>query len=77
MYWAEALANQEKDQDLKRIFSSIAKQLKDNEEKINEELIAVQGQSVNIGGYYKPTEKLVFEVMRPSKTLNNILSEIK
>ena len=77
MYWAEALANQEKDQDLKRIFSSISKQLKDNEEKINEELIAVQGQSVNIGGYYKPTEKLVFEVMRPSKTLNNILSEIK
>jgi isocitrate dehydrogenase len=77
MYWAEALANQEKDQDLKRIFSPISKQLKDNEEKINEELIAVQGQSVNIEGYYKPTEKLVFEVMRPSKTLNNILSEIK
>ncbi|AFL79785.1 isocitrate dehydrogenase, NADP-dependent, monomeric type [Aequorivita sublithincola DSM 14238] len=77
MYWAEALSKQDKDQDLKTIFTPIAKELKENESKINQELIAVQGHSVDIGGYYEPTEKLVFEAMRPSKTFNNILSEIK
>ena len=77
IYWAEALAEQNKDEDLKKIFSPIAKELKENEAKINDELIAVQGHSVNIGGYYEPTEKLVFDAMRPSNTYNNILSEIK
>ena len=76
MYWAEALSNQNKDQDLKNIFTRVAKQLKENENKINDELTMVQGHLVNIGGYYEPTEKLVFEAMRPSKTFNNILSEI-
>ncbi len=77
MYWAEALSNQNKDQDLKNLFTPIALKLKENESKINDELISVQGQPINIGGYYEPTEKLVFEAMRPSKTFNNILSEIK
>ena len=77
MYWAEALSKQVKDVDLKKIFTPIAKELKENEAKINEELISVQGHSVNIGGYYEPTEKLVSKAMRPSKTFNNILSEIK
>ncbi len=77
MYWAEALSKQDKDADLKKIFTPISKELKENEAKINEELISVQGHSVNIGGYYEPTEKLVFDAMRPSKTFNNILSEIK
>ncbi len=77
MYWAEALANQEKDEELKKIFTPIAKKLKENEAKINSELIGVQGHSVNIGGYYEPTEKLVSEAMRPSNTFNTILSEIK
>lgn len=77
MYWAEALSKQVKDINLKKIFTPIAKELKENEAKINEELISVQGHSVNIGGYYEPTEKLVSEAMRPSKTFNNILSEIK
>jgi len=76
MYWAEALSKQTNDPDLKKIFTPIAKELKDNEAKINDELIAAQGRSVNIGGYYEPIEKLVFEMMRPSKTFNNILSEI-
>lgn len=76
MYWAEALSNQDKDQELKDIFTPIAEQLKENENKINEELTMVQGHLVDIGGYYEPTEKLVFEAMRPSKTFNNILSEI-
>ncbi|CAM3364423.1 NADP-dependent isocitrate dehydrogenase [Aequorivita lipolytica] len=77
MYWAESLSNQDKDQDLKKIFTPIAKKLKENEAKINEELISVQGHSINIGGYYEPTEKLVFEAMRPSNTFNKILTEIK
>ncbi|WP_313113083.1 NADP-dependent isocitrate dehydrogenase [Aequorivita sediminis] len=76
MYWAEALSKQDNDQELKEIFTSIAQQLRDNENKINEELTMVQGHLVDIGGYYEPTEKLVFEAMRPSKTFNNILSEI-
>ncbi|NGX84892.1 NADP-dependent isocitrate dehydrogenase [Aequorivita sp. KMM 9714] len=76
MYWAEALSKQDKDQELKDIFTPIAEQLNENENKINEELTMVQGHLVDIGGYYEPTEKLVFEAMRPSKTFNNILSEI-
>lgn len=76
MYWAEALSKQDKDQDLKKIFTPIAKELKVNETKINDELIAAQGHPVNIGGYYEPTEKLVIEAMRPSKTFNNILSDL-
>ena len=76
MYWAEALSKQNKEEDLKKIFTPIAKELKDNEEKINSELIGVQGHSVNIGGYYEPTEQLVIEAMRPSKTFNKILGSI-
>lgn len=77
MYWAEALSKQDKDQDLKKIFTPIAKELKENEPKINSELTTVQGHSVAIGGYYEPTEKLVYEAMRPSKTFNDILAQIK
>ncbi len=77
MYWAEALSNQSKDQELKNTFAPIAEKLKANESKINDELINVQGKSINIGGYYEPTEKLVTEAMRPSRTFNEILTEIK
>ncbi|MRT17495.1 NADP-dependent isocitrate dehydrogenase [Vitellibacter sp. q18] len=77
MYWAEALAAQNEDPELKKSFGPIAKKLRENETKINEELLKVQGHSVDIGGYYEPTEKLVFQVMRPSPTFNEILAEIK
>lgn len=77
MYWADALSKQNKDQDLTKTFTPIAQKLKENENKINEELIEVQGKSVDIGGYYEPVEKLVSEAMRPSKTFNKILSEIR
>ena len=77
LYWAEALSKQNKDEDLKKIFSPIAQKLNENENTINDELIQVQGKPVDIGGYYEPTEKLVSEAMRPSKTFNDILSEIK
>lgn len=75
-YWAEALAAQDKDADLKAKFTEVSKALADNEEKINEELIAAQGSEVNIGGYYQPDEKLASAAMRPSATLNGLLASI-
>ncbi|NBW27824.1 MAG: NADP-dependent isocitrate dehydrogenase [Flavobacteriaceae bacterium] len=76
MYWAEALANQTKDTDLKNKFSPIAKELFANESKINSELLNVQGKPQNIGGYYHPNPKLISQAMRPSATLNSILESI-
>ncbi len=76
MYWAEALANQTKDDELKSKFSPIAAELIANESKINSELIGAQGKSQNIGGYYQPNPKLTSEAMRPSNTLNSILDSI-
>ena len=61
---------------MKKIFTPIAKNLKENEAQINKELIDAQGPSVDIGGYYAPTEKLVYEIMRPSTILNNILLKL-
>ena len=77
MYWAEALANQDEDKELKERFAPIAKQLADNEQKINEELIAAQGKPVDIGGYYMPDDELAFKAMRPSATFNSIIDSLK
>ena len=74
LYWAQALAAQDKDQELKKEFSEIAEKLEKNEDNILEELISAQGAPVNIGGYYFPNEDLTSKAMRPSKTLNDILS---
>ena len=73
MYWAQALAEQDKDTDMKNRFSKIYKELKANEEKIANDLISVQGKPVDIGGYYLPDEKKASEVMRPSLTFNKII----
>ncbi|MBI6116431.1 NADP-dependent isocitrate dehydrogenase [Salegentibacter maritimus] len=73
LYWAQALAAQDKDTDLKEHFKTIASKLEENEEQINKELIDAQGSPVNIGGYYKPEEELTSKAMRPSKLLNDIL----
>ncbi|WP_282018564.1 NADP-dependent isocitrate dehydrogenase [Salegentibacter mishustinae] len=73
LYWAQALAAQDKDADLKEHFTNIASKLEENEEQINKELIDAQGSSVDIGGYYKPEEDLTSKAMRPSKLLNDIL----
>jgi len=75
MYWAEALANQTEDSDLASKFADISKALANNEEKINAELIEVQGDPVEIKGYYNPNEELAAKAMRPSETLNKILSD--
>ncbi len=77
LYWAQALASQEKDADLKAVFQPIAEELTANEEKINSELIGAQGKSQNIGGYYKPNHEKTFAAMRPSETLNGILAKLK
>ncbi len=77
LYWAQAVANQSKDNDLKMVFSEVAKHLSESEGKINEELLAAQGSPVDIGGYYMPDETKVTHAMRPSETLNSILSKVK
>lgn len=75
MYWAEALANQTEDNDLSSKFSDLYKSLSENEEKINKELIDVQGNPVDIQGYYNPNTDLASTAMRPSETLNTILAD--
>lgn len=74
LYWAQELANQDEDKDLKNHFTGIAQQLAENESKIIQELIDAQGSPVDIGGYYRPDEKLTEKAMRPSNTLNSILT---
>ncbi len=74
LYWAEALANQDKDTMLKEEFTKTYKALKDNETAIVNELNQVQGQPVNIGGYYQPDDTLAGNAMRPSNTLNSIIN---
>jgi len=74
LYWAQELANQNKDTELKDRFTSIANELTSNEAKIVSELNDIQGDSVNIDGYYEPNEELTSSAMRPSSTLNNILN---
>lgn len=76
LYWAQALAAQNKNEELKSIFTPIAAELTANEAKIDTELIAAQGKKQTIGGYYHPNETLLNEAMRPSNTLNNIIDKI-
>jgi isocitrate dehydrogenase len=77
LYWAQALAAQTEDKELQAHFTKLAKQLKDNEEKIVAELSAVQGKPVDIGGYYKPDTEKLEQVMRPSATLNGIIDSAR
>ena len=76
MYWAEGLANQDKDAELKASFTKIANDLKANEAKIVAELNEIQGNSNDISGYYQPEDKLADAAMRPNTTLNSILKSI-
>ncbi|MFT6748769.1 MAG: isocitrate dehydrogenase [Flavobacterium sp.] len=76
LYWAEALAEQNKDANLKAIFTPIVTELKENETKINNELIVAQGKKQEIDGYYKPNSDLASKAMRPSTTLNTILEKL-
>lgn len=76
MYWAEALAAQTEDAELAAAFAPVADALKANEASINEELINVQGKGVDIEGYYSTNRAMTYDVMRPSKTLNDIIASI-
>jgi isocitrate dehydrogenase len=76
MYWADALAAQDKDAELKAIFTPIAQEFKTNEATINTELITAQGKPQKIGGYYQPNPALTSIAMRPSATFNSILAKI-
>ena len=76
MYWAQALAEQDKNVALKTKFAKLAQYLGENEEKIIHELSAAQGDSVDVGGYYLADAKKVSQAMRPSETLNTALASI-
>lgn len=73
-YWAEAVAKQTEDSELSAKFQPIAEALNNNEEKIIEELNSIQGDSVDIAGYYYPSSTKVNAAMRPSNTLNSIIA---
>jgi isocitrate dehydrogenase len=76
MYWAEALATQTQDLELQIRFVPVAEALSANESIIISELNAVQGGSVELGGYYQPNPELASKVMRPSTTLNSMIDSI-
>src|SRR5262249_37304711 len=76
LYWADALAAQNDDAELKARFTKLSKVLNENEAKINAELIASQGKPVDIGGYYRPDPEKTSRAMRPSETLNAALKAL-
>ena len=76
MYWAQALAEQDKNPRLKAIFMDLARQLSENEGMILAELNGAQGQAVDIGGYYHPDREKAIEAMRPSKIFNDAIASL-
>jgi len=73
MYWADALAAQTKDAEMKTRFDKVAKELKENEAKIVDELLAAQGTPIDLGGYFFLNDDITTKVMRPSETFNSII----
>ncbi len=76
-YWAEALADQNEDAELKEKFTPIAKAMNENEEKILAEIAQAEGKAMDIGGYYMPDDEKASKAMRPSETLNKIIDGLK
>jgi len=76
MYWAQAVAANDEDAELAARFGSAAQDLAENEAAIVKELLAAQGEPVDIGGYYQPDDALAAAAMRPSTTLNSIVDSI-
>jgi isocitrate dehydrogenase len=76
LYWAQALAAQTADKTIAEKFQKIAKDLGDNEKKIDQELLAAQGKPQDVGGYYHPDDAKASKAMRPSATLNRIIDAI-
>ena len=75
LYWAQALAESE-DAELRAYFAPVAKSLADNEARIVQELLEVQGEPMDVGGYYLPNDDLATKAMRPSATLNAIIDAL-
>ena len=77
LYWAEALAAQSDDAELAEVFGPIAKDLRDNADVIDKELLDAQGSAADLGGYYWPDEEKTAVVMRPSATFNTIIDALE
>lgn len=77
LFWAEALAAQTDDAELAEVFGPIAKDLRDNADVIDKELLDAQGNAADLGGYYWPDEEKTSAVMRPSATFNKIIDELE
>jgi len=77
LYWAQELAKQTDDTELASAFSGVAEALTRDEQKINDELLAVQGSPADIGGYYRPDAEKTSAVMRPSATFNDALAALR
>jgi len=77
LYWAQALAAQDEDLELKARFAPVARALEENEAKISRELLAAQGQPVDLGGYYLLDDERAVKAMRPSPTFNTIIDGMK
>jgi isocitrate dehydrogenase len=77
LYWAQALAAQDEDVELKARFAPVARALEENEAKISEELLAAQGRPVDLGGYYLLDDERAVKAMRPSPTFNAIIDGMK
>ncbi|PKL87517.1 MAG: isocitrate dehydrogenase (NADP(+)) [Ignavibacteriae bacterium HGW-Ignavibacteriae-2] len=75
-YWAQALAEQNKDAEMKDRFIKIVEEIEKNEAKINDELLSAQGNPVDLKGYYMPDEEITNKVMRPSETFNSIIDSM-
>ncbi|MCW2769944.1 MAG: NADP-dependent isocitrate dehydrogenase, partial [Aeromicrobium sp.] len=76
LYWAKELAAQTEDADLAAAFADVASDLTSNEQKIVDELLAVQGKPADIGGYFHPDSDKVNAVMRPSGTFTGVLQDL-
>lgn len=76
LYWAQALSEQNEDEELRNKFAEIYHSLAENESKIAHELINAQGQAVDVKGYYFPNDDVAAKAMRPSETLNSIINAI-
>ena len=76
LYWAQELAKQSDDEELASAFSDLAATLTEQEQTITDELIGVQGEPADIGGYYRPDDEKASAVMRPSKTFNDALASL-
>ncbi|QEN09646.1 NADP-dependent isocitrate dehydrogenase [Oceanispirochaeta crateris] len=76
LYWAQALAEQNRDEELKLKFAALSKELKEHEEEILEEFMQAQGHPVDLGGYYLPDPEMVSNGMRPCTIFNQLLASL-